>query len=326
MKTFWQNLSKPFFVLAPMDDVTDSVFRQIVAETGKPDVFFTEFTNTDGMCSAGRSRVEKKLQFTEKERPLIAQIWGTNPEHYKQTTEIVREMGFDGVDINMGCPEKSIVKRGSCAALIKNPDLASQIIKAVQSEAGEMPVSVKTRIGFTEITTTEWATFLLEQDIDALTIHGRTAKEESKVDAHWDEIGKVVTIRNDMQKSTVIIGNGDVKTKEEGYDKARTFGVDGIMIGRGIFQNAWLFDETFEATSSDRLSMLIKHASLFEETWGKTKQFAIMRKFVKTYVHSFPEATELRVRLMETRNFAELQEIVTAYLESASKSESISVA
>lgn len=320
MKTFWQDLPRPFFVLAPMDDVTDSVFRQIVAETGRPDVFFTEFTNTDGMCSAGRSRVEKRLQFTGKERPLIAQIWGTNPEHYKETTEILREMGFDGVDINMGCPEKSIVKRGSCSALINNHELASKIIKAVQSEAGEMPVSVKTRIGFNEIATEEWTTFLLEHDLDALTIHGRTAKEMSKVDAHWDEIGKVGEIRNNLQKSTVIIGNGDVKTKAEGKEKAEKYGVDGIMIGRGIFQNAWLFDPQFEATSSDRLEMLLKHAALFEKTWGKTKQFAIMRKFVKTYVHSFPEATELRTRLMETKNFSELAETVNAYVDSSSKS------
>ncbi len=320
MKTFWQDLPKPFFVLAPMDDVTDSVFRQIVAETGKPDVFFTEFTNTDGMCSAGRSRVEKKLQFTENERPLIAQIWGTNPEHYKQTTKIIREMGFDGVDINMGCPEKSIVKRGSCAGLIKNPPLASEIINAVKSEAGEMPVSVKTRIGFSEIKTEEWASFLLEHNLDALTIHGRTAKEESAVDAHWDEIGKVVKLRDALQKNTVIIGNGDVKTKVEGHEKVNTYGVDGVMIGRGIFQNAWLFGEEFEATSSDRLKMLLTHASLFEKTWGKTKHFVIMRKFVKTYVHSFEAATELRMKLMTTTNFSELQTVVKDYLESASKS------
>lgn len=324
MKTFWQNLPKPFFVLAPMDDVTDSAFRQIVSETGAPDVFFTEFTNTDGMCSAGRSRVEKKLQFTEKERPLIAQIWGTNPDHYKQTTAIVREMGFNGVDINMGCPEKSIVKRGSCAALIKTPDLASKIIQAVQSEAGEMPVSVKTRIGFNEIKTEEWTEFLLEHNLDALTVHGRTAKEESKVDAHWDEIGKVVTIRNRLGKNTVIIGNGDIKTIKEGQEKVHMYNVDGIMIGRGIFQNAWLFKPDFEATRVDRLTMLIQHAKLFEKTWGKTKQFAIMRKFVKTYVHSFPEATELRAKLMETKHFSELEEIVTSYLANESKSESIS--
>jgi tRNA-dihydrouridine synthase len=235
-------------------------------------------------------------------------------------------MGFDGVDINMGCPEKSIVKRGSCAALIKNPALASDIIHAVKSEAGEMPVSVKTRIGFNEIRTEEWASFLLEHALDALTIHGRTAKEESKVDAHWDEIGKVVELRNTLKKKTVIIGNGDIKSKEEGYNRATEYGVDGVMIGRGIFQNAWLFNPQFIASDKDRLTMLIKHASLFEKTWGKTKQFAIMRKFVKTYVHSFPEATELRMKLMETKNFSELEETVITYLERVSISESISEA
>lgn len=296
-----------------MDDVTDSVFRQIVADVGKPHVFFTEFTNTDGMCSPGRSRVEKRLQFTEKERPLIAQIWGTNPDHYKQTTEIVREMGFDGVDINMGCPEKSIVKRGSCAALIKNPELASNIIKAVQSEAGDMPVSVKTRIGFNDIITEEWTAFLLEHELDALTIHGRTAKEESKVPAHWDEIGKVVALRDSLKKNTVIVGNGDVQSTEEGREKAAQYGVDGVMIGRGIFHNPWVFNSAVQAGSNERLHMLLTHAALFEQTWGTTKQFAIMRKFVKAYVHSFDGATELRIQLMETRNFAELEKVITDY-------------
>lgn len=322
MKNFWQDLPKPFFVLAPMDDVTDSVFRQIVASAGKPDVFFTEFTNTDAMCSIGRVRVEKKLQFTENEQPLIAQIWGTNPEHFAETTKIIRAMGFTGIDINMGCPEKSIVKRGSCAGLIKNPSLAGQIIRAVQKEAGEMPVSVKTRVGFNQIQTEEWISFLLEYNLDALTIHARTAKEESKVPAHWEEVGKVVSLRNKMKKQTIIIGNGDIMTISEAKEKVNQYGVDGIMIGRGIFKNLWLFNKEIrenEVTSQMRINKLIEHATLYDITWKGTKPFPPLKKFVKAYVNGFPAANELRLKLMESKSSSEMLELAKDFLQTIYK-------
>src|SRR3989344_5899284 len=235
MKNIWQSLTKPFFVLAPMDDVTDTVFRQVVAVVSKPNLFFTEFTNVDGLQSVGREKVLTRLQHQKTERPLIAQIWGLNPENFCKSAQDISKMDFDGIDLNMGCPEHGTVKKGACSALINNPELAAQIIAATKKGAGDLPVSVKTRIGFSEIQTEEWCGFLLKQDIAVLTVHGRTVKEMSKVPAHWDEIGKVVKLRDKMGLKTLIIGNGDVENREDGLKKVQEYGVDGIMIGRGIF-------------------------------------------------------------------------------------------
>src|SRR5436190_3288770 len=207
MVNIWQSLKKPIYILAPMEDVTDTVFRRIVMQTGKPDLFFTEFTNVEGMFSKGDKKVNQRLQFTQKEKPIIAQIWGLKPENYFKAGKLLAEMGFDGIDINMGCPEKNIIKKGACSGLIHNPSLAKEIIHATKEAAGNLPVSVKTRIGFKEIQTEKWIGFLLEQNLAALTIHGRTAAEMSAVPAHWDEIGKAVERRSEKKLPTLIIGN-----------------------------------------------------------------------------------------------------------------------
>ena len=222
-----------------MEDITDTVFRRIVASCGKPDVFVTEFTNCDGIWSDGREVVAQRLQYCEEERPIIAQIWGIHPDAFTKTAELLVELGFDGIDINFGCPEKSVVKSGACAAMIEEPEIAIAIIKATKRGADNLPISVKTRLGFRRIQTEEWIPRLLDTGLDALTIHGRTAREMSDVSAHWDEIGKAVAIRNKLGVDTVIIGNGDVKMLVEGREKANTFCVDGVMIGRGIFHNPW---------------------------------------------------------------------------------------
>jgi len=215
-KNIWQQLKKPIFILAPMEDVTDTVFRQIVLSLGKPDLFFTEFTNCEALLSKGKRRVEHRLQFTSLEKPIIAQIWGTKPEQFKKVAETLVDMGFDGIDINMGCPERSVVRQGACSALIKDHALTREIIQAVkEGSGGKLPVSVKTRIGFNEIQTEEWIGFLLEQDLASLTIHGRTVKEMSAVPAHWDEIGKVTLLRDQLNSNTIIIGNGDVMSLKE---------------------------------------------------------------------------------------------------------------
>lgn len=320
MKNFWQSLKKPFTVLAPMDDVTDTVFRRIVADCGRPDVFFTEFTNTDGLQSVGKDKVVQRLQYTEHERPLIAQIWGTNPEHYYKSAQMLVEMQFDGIDINMGCPERSIVAKGSCAALIKNPTLAKEIIHATKEGAGDLPVSVKTRIGYSKIQTEEWIGFLLEQDLPALTVHGRTQAEMSKVPAHWDEIAKVVELRNTINKNTIIIGNGDVARYQEALEKHKTYGVDGVMIGRGVFHNPWIFNPAVDPSTKsvkEKLTLLTQHITLFNDTWGKEKNFDIMKKFYKVYVSGFDNASSLRETLVEFRNAKDtlkyLQEIISTY-------------
>jgi tRNA-dihydrouridine synthase len=313
----WENLLSPFFVLAPMENVTDTVFRQIVLSCGKPDIFFTEFTNTDGMTSVGRKFVEKRLLFTPNEQPLVAQIWGTNPKHFYETAKICVEMGFSGIDINMGCPVKDVMMHGSCAALIDNPVLARQIIQETKKGAGDLPVSVKTRIGTKTIQTDAWTTFLLEQDLAALTIHGRTAKEQSLVPAHWEEIAKVVKIRNQMKRTTKIIGNGDVMSREEGLEKVRVSGVDGVMIGRGIFRNPWIFNPHVQEdaiTQHMRFEKLLEHINLYESTWSGSKPFPILKKFVKAYVQNFDGAAEMRAKLMETKTLSEMKENVELLL------------
>lgn len=296
--------------MAPMEDVTDTVFRRIVMSCGKPDLFFTEFTNVEGLASLkGNDIVAQRLLFTPEEKPIIGQIWGKNPQHYLEAAKRLRESGFDGIDINMGCPEKSIVKSGCCAALINNRPLVSEIIQATKEGAGELPVSVKTRIGFNTIVTEEWISFLLQHSLAALTVHGRTAKEMSLVPAHWDEIAKAVQLRNHMKVDTIMIGNGDVLSKNEALDKVSRFGVDGVMIGRGIFQNPYLFSDSSHWTNmpvKERLLLLKRHLELFHQTWGNTKHFPIMKKYVKIYVSGFDKASELREELMNTTTVEEM--------------------
>ena len=319
MVNIWQSLKKPIYILAPMEDVTDTVFRRIVMQTGKPDLFFTEFTSVEGMFSKGDKKVNQRLQFTQKEKPIIAQIWGLKPENYFKAGKLLAEMGFDGIDINMGCPEKNIIKKGACSGLIHNPSLAKEIIHATKEAAGNLPVSVKTRIGFKEIQTEKWIGFLLEQNLAALTIHGRTAAEMSAVPAHWDEIGKAVEIRNEKKLPTLIIGNGDVQSIQEAKEKVHQYNLDGIMIGRGIFHNIWLFDETVDPTKKildERLKILVHHVELFEKTWGKTKSFQILKKFFKIYLSGFEGAQELRIRFMETKNGEEVKNLAKTFANS----------
>jgi len=302
MKNFWNKLKKPILAQAPMEEVTDTVFRQIIAKCGAPDVFFTEFTNVEGMCSRGKDKVGKRLTFTPSERPIVAQLWGLDPLKFSKTAKMVKGMGFDGIDINMGCPEKSVVKRGSCAALINNPALAKEIISAVREGAGGLPVSVKTRIGVKEIQTEKWTSFLLKQNLDVLIIHGRTAAEMSNNPVHWDEIGKVVKLRNSMKLKTLIIGNGDVKSRAEALEKCKKYGLDGIMIGRGIFDNLWVFNKKTDQSKipyQEKLKLLIKHITLFDKTWGKGKNFSIMKKFYQIYISGMPDSKNVRMELMK---------------------------
>ncbi len=319
MKNIWQKLSaadKPFFALAPLDDVTDTVFRQIVNMAGRPDVYFTEFTSADAFVRGGFEVVEPKLRFTEGEQPLIAQIWGHEPAYYSQLTAKVRELGFSGVDINMGCPEKNIVRNGCCSALIRQPEKAAEIIAATREAAGNLPVSVKTRVGFDRIITEEWAGFLLRLGLDALIIHGRTTKEMSKVPAHWDEIAKVVKLRDAIAPDTIIIGNGDVLSRPQGEQLAATSGASGIMIGRGIFYDIFVFDQSgFKHSQGDRLRLLLKHLDLHEREWSGLKRFEPLKKFFKIYAHGFDGAAKLRATLMETRDYDEARDLVNKYLE-----------
>jgi len=311
----WQELAKskkPFLVLAPMEEVTDTVFRQIVAGVARPDVFFTEFTNVEGLQSVGREKLIHRLRFTESERPIIAQIWGKEPKNFYEATKLIKRLRFDGVDINMGCPEKDVVKNGCCIALINNRGLATEIIAAVKEGAGDLPVSVKTRIGLDKIITEDWCGFLLEQKIDALTVHGRTAKEKSDVPAHWDEIAKVVSLRNQSKSKTVIIGNGDVKDFLDAKSKLQIANVDGAMIGRGILENINAFNaQPATLSPQENVNLLREHLKLWEKTWGNTKNFAIMKKFVKAYIKGWEGAGELRAKLMNSTSVSQAIDTLT---------------
>ncbi|HET9411356.1 MAG TPA: tRNA-dihydrouridine synthase [Candidatus Saccharimonadales bacterium] len=309
MNSFWHDLPKPFFVLAPMDAVTDTVFRHVVAKTARPDVFFTEFTNTDAFCSPkGSFSTETRLRFTPDEQPLVAQIWGTNPEHFAQMAKGLAKLGYTAIDINMGCPVKDIIKKGSCSALIDTPSLAAEIIAATKE--GGLPVSVKTRVGTKVQKTEEWIGFLLQQDIAALTVHARTAKEMSKVPARWEEIAKSVQLRNQIAPDTILIGNGDVRDRQHGLELAEQTGVDGIMIGRGIFTNVFCFEQQPREHSKQELLDTLKfHLDLFEQTWSE-RPYAPLKRFFKIYIRDFDGASELRAALMDTKNIAEARELL----------------
>lgn len=310
---FWKLLPVPFLVLAPLDDVTDVVFRELIAvNLPNPDVFFTEFTSADGLNSLGRERVLRKLKYTENQRPVVAQIWGTEPANMEKAARLVQELGFDGVDINMGCPDNAVVKKGAGAALCQTPELAKKLIDAVRSGAPDIPVSVKTRIGFNEINTQEWIGFLLSQKLDVLTIHGRTAEELSKVPAHWDEIGKAVKLRNNISPQTLIIGNGDITSVNAARQMHTSYEVDGVMIGRGIFSNPWVFEKEEKCHSKEEyIELLLKHMHLFEDTWGKTKKFDILKKFFKMYVNNFSNASDLRVKLMACKTSEDVEKVLS---------------
>jgi len=314
---FWQRLEKPIFVLAPMDDVTDTVLRQVIARCGKPAVFFTEFTNVEGMFSKGERAVMSRLQYTEIERPLVAQIWGSKPENFYRAAKKLIELGFDGIDLNMGCPASGVLQKGVCSGLINNRPLAKEIITATkEGAAGIIPVSVKTRLGFRTIDF-DWIRFVLEQDPAVLTVHARTVSEMSKVPAHWDLMKTVVDIRNEMQSNALIIGNGDIKSLNEARQKVAEAGADGAMIGRGIFENPYLFAETItlsDKTLEEKMQLLLEHMQMWTETWGETKHFPILRKFFKVYASGFPGAQDLRMQLMETQNPEETKQVVTTFL------------
>lgn len=322
MLNFWKNLKKPFFVLAPMDDVTDVVFREVVSEVAPPDMYFTEFTNVDGLQSKGREALMPRLKFTKNQRPIVAQIWGKTPESYFKTAKELKELGFDGIDINMGCPERTVVKNGCCSVLIENRELAKEIIEATFAGAGGLPVSVKTRIGINTVVTGEWINFLLGFDLAAITLHARTAKQMSNGSADWEQIKLAVDIRNQSGKETMVIGNGDVLSREEGLERVKETVCDGIMIGRGIFKNIWIFKESavFSRQSSDvnrRIRILLRHLELYENEWEDNskgvKKFDILKKFFKVYISDFEGAAELRAKLMETKSPEEVRLIISAF-------------
>ena len=305
-----------------MADVTDVAFREIIEKhsrhgepLGGPDVFWTEFVSSDGLMSPGREVLGHDLRFSKREHPIVAQLFGSHIEKMEGAARLCQDLGFDGIDINMGCPDKSIEKQNSGAAMIRNPELARAIIRAAKRGAPNLPVSVKTRIGYNKNEITRWIPELLSEDLAALTIHCRTRKEMSKVPARWSHVKEVVELRDKLGLKTLIIGNGDVKSVEDGKQKIAETGCDGVMIGRAIFGNPWLFDQTKkEVSTEEKLKTLVEHTKLYEQYLGGIKSFAIMKKHYKAYVQGFDSAKELREKLMEAENADGVEAVVNEFL------------
>ncbi|MCL5004742.1 MAG: tRNA-dihydrouridine synthase [Patescibacteria group bacterium] len=320
---FWKKIKKPILVMAPMLDVTDAVFRQVVCKCGKPDVMFTEFVSVDGLThkkSKGKL-MHRYLRFSEKERPIVAQIWGTDPEKFYESAKIISKLGFDGIDINMGCPDKKVVKAGAGAGLILNPILAQKIIQATKKGAGKIPVSVKTRIGYDKNIIKKWITRLLEVEPAAIIIHGRTKKEMSKVPARWDAIGEAVKIAEKYKKKhkskTLILGNGDISELKDAYEKMKTYKVDGVMIGRAVLSNPWFFNKSKNFTTislKEKLGLLKFHVQLFNKFYGKTRNINMVKKYIKGYISGFKGSKEVRADLMPAKTLPILLDKINRFM------------
>lgn len=316
--SLWNSVPKPFCVMAPMADVTDPAFRALIARCGRADVTWTEFVSADGLYYTREVKkipdeenpLMRDLSFTDAERPIVAQIFSSKPEMIAYATALVAKLGFDGVDINMGCPDTSIEKQGCGAGMIKTPDIAQAVIKAAQ-EASSLPVSVKTRVGYNKESLDEWLPALLEMNPAAITLHLRTRKEMSLVPAHWELMKKAVEIRNRINPAVLLIGNGDVTDLEDAKKKVAEAGCDGAMIGRGMFGNPWVFAgrTSAETPLAEKLAALRELAYAFDNLTPK-KNFAILKKHIKAFVTGFDGAAELRAKLMEANSAVELDKAI----------------
>jgi nifR3 family TIM-barrel protein len=358
MASFWSRLKRPVFVLAPMADVTDAAFRRIIAKYGKPDVTWTEFVSADGLCSIGRDKLLPDLSYSEEERPIVAQLFSSNPEKMEEAARLVASLGYDGIDINMGCPDKAIERQGCGSAMIKNPAVAAEIIRAAKRGAPNLPISVKTRLGYNKDELETWLPHLLKEKPAAVTIHARTRKDMSKVPARWERVKRAVEIRDEVfgikdeadrvrvDGDTIpfILGNGDVIDLEDAKKKAAETGADGVMIGRAVFGNPWVFSKDpatarfapfWESGNPNRaplsreeietrLRVGAEHANLFAEVLAH-KGFHIMRKHFKAYCAGFRGARELRGRLMEAETVAELTRLIEEFLASPALDEAVAV-
>jgi len=329
---FWKSLKKPIIGLAPMDGVTDAAMRFITKKYGDPSVMFTEFTNVEGISHAIRShkwslnhRLARNFKYDENQRPIVAQLFGKDPESFRIAAKLVVELGFDGVDINMGCPAKNVSEHGSGAMLIAQPDLAGEIIKNVQEGIGsKIPVSVKTRMGVEKIVTEEWIAYLCKFNLAAITLHGRTLKQMYQGESDWEEIGKAGKIVKELLGGTIFLGNGDVNSVDNAQFKIDKYGTDGVLIGRAAMGAPWVFNGklTMENGQLDsdnsqlsivnyqlRMQIAIEHVRKFEEFFPR-EAFLPMRKHLAWYAKGFEGASELRQKLVLTNSAAEVEKIL----------------
>ncbi len=306
---FWKKLKKPIMAIAPMSGVTDEAFRLMFLKYGKPDFFWTEFVSADGLFSRGRNYCLDILKFNEKERPIVAQIFGGDPTYFEKAAKEIAELGFDGIDINMGCPDRNIEKKGGGAALMKNSALAKEIIRAAKRGAGKIPISVKTRIGYNKNQIAKWIPAIFEEDIAALTVHFRTRDEKYFGPAHWELAKEVVKLRDKYAPKTLILGNGDVKSLREAHELVKKTGLDGIIIGRGVLGNPWFFTGKIP-TIKKRLNAIVEHAELF----GDNRPFEGIKKHFHAYTKGFKGAKELRESLMKVKNLSETKKVIKNFL------------
>lgn len=312
----WDNLSKPFFALAPMNDVTDSVFRRVITSCAAPDIFFTEFVSVDTLQSAGKASMDNKLLFINEEKPLVVQVWGIDPDNYEATSKELSTKGYAGIDINMGCPVAKIIKNGACSALINNRELAKKIIASTQRGAGEIPVSVKTRIGYDHIDLT-WIEFILKQNLAALTVHCRTVVEKSNVENHFEVIDPIVKMRNEISPKTKLIINGDISSRSHGEQIAKQYKIDGLMLGRAIFDDPYVFSDKSkwaEMEAVDKVKLYLQHIEWFDETWQGTKNPDILKKFAKIYIVGFDGAHKIREMVMGHSDIASVKETIKSLI------------
>ncbi len=312
MTSFWHQLPKPFFILAPMEAVTDVVFRHVITEAGRPDVYFTEFTNATGWHRAGDKAIGGRLVRTPDESPLVAQLWGSDPEAMTAMAKHCADLGFDGIDLNMGCPDQSAVKAGGGAGMIRTPELAYEMIEAAKQSG--LPVSVKTRLGYTYIDEwREWLRGLLMQDIEVLTIHLRTKKEMSKVPAHFELIADIKQLRDEVAPHTLLVINGDIRDRTHGLELYEKFGIDGVMIGRGVFSNPYAFsDRTDKPSRAELMALLTTQLDLYDTYQLEMgRPFETLKRFFKIYIRDFDGASELRDKLMHTKSTDEVRAILS---------------
>ncbi len=310
----WQELPKPFFVLAPMEAVTDVVFRHVIARAAPPDLWFTEFTNATGWVHAGEKAIGGRLFKTDDESPIVAQLWGSNPEAMTVLARQCADWGYDGIDINMGCPDQSAIKGGGGAGMIRTPDIAAAIIIAAKRSG--LPVSVKTRLGYTRVDEWRgWLSFLLSQNIAALTIHLRTKKEMSKVPAHFELIDAIKKLRDEIEPSTLLIINGDIRDRSHGLELVTKHGIDGVMIGRGVFANPFCFADTPHDLTEQKnrlLELLHYHLDRYDAYNDQTQRpYETLKRFFKIYIRDFDGAGDIRVKLMETHTTDEARAVLS---------------
>lgn len=318
MQSFWNTLPRPFFVMAPMADVTDPAFRKLVAQCGPPDVFWGEFVSADGLYYTREVKkipdadnpLMRDLQFSKAEKPIVAQIFSSKPSMIDYAVKLVESLGYDGVDINMGCPDRAVERQGCGSALIKTPELAQELLRAAKA-ASALPVTVKTRVGYSKESLDEWLPALLEAHPAAVTLHLRTRNQMSLVSANWEFMKKAVAIRNRIAPEVLLIGNGDVRDLSDAKEKIAESGCDGVMIGRGMFGNPWVFaGRSLEDTPlKEKLSALTRLAKDFEQLYPR-KNFAILKKHVKAFVTGFDGAAELRACIMEAPTASDMERVI----------------